>query len=185
MGYMKTLPDYLSEGSRLVIVGCNPSLTAAKTGFYYSGRGNQFWSLLHDSGLVPERLNPIDTWRVTEFGIGLTDLVKRPTKGSDGVSRPEFAEGRVVLKRKLEKIRCPRVIVFNGKIVYEQFTGRKCDYGLQENRLCGAKVYVLPSTSRRCARMSYGQKVRHFRRVFRLLQITEDGKTHRETSRGN
>jgi TDG/mug DNA glycosylase family protein len=169
--YGKTLPDYLTEGSRLVIVGCNPSLTAAKTGFYYSGRGNQFWSLLHDSGLVPERLKPIDTWRVTEFGIGLTDLVKRPTKGSDGVTTREFAEGRNVLNRKLKNIGGPRVIVFNGKIVYEQFMGRKCDYGLQKERLHGAIVYVLPSTSRRCARTSYRQKLSHFRQVFQLMQI--------------
>lgn len=168
---MKTLPDYLPKGMKLVIVGCNPSLVAARTGFYYSGRGNQFWSLLHDSGLLPERLKPIDTERVTEFGIGLTDLVKRPTKGSDGVSRREFAEGRDVLDRKLKTIGCPRVIVFNGKVVYEQFTKRRCNYGLQKDVLYGAKVYVLPSTSRRCARMSYKQKLRHFRRVFQLMQL--------------
>lgn len=170
---MKTLPDYLSKGSKLVIVGCNPSLVAARTGFYYSGRGNQFWPLLHDSGLVPERLRPADAYRVCEFGIGLTDLVKRPTKGSDGLSTLEFAKGRDVLRRKLEAISCPRVIVFNGKIVYEQYTGRKCDYGLQKERLHGAVVYVLPSTSRRCARTSYRQKLRHFRKVFWLIQIKD------------
>jgi TDG/mug DNA glycosylase family protein len=168
---MKTLPDYLPKGSRLVIVGCNPSLVATRTGFYYSGRGNQFWSLLHDSGLVPERLMPCETNRVIEFGIGLTDLVKRPTKGSGGVSMREFAEGRDVLDRKLRGIDCPKVIVFNGKIVYEQFMRRRCNYGPQEERLYGAKVYVLPSTSRRCARMSYPEKLRHFRRVRQLLQL--------------
>jgi TDG/mug DNA glycosylase family protein len=171
---VKTLPDYLSKGSKLVIVGCNPSLVAARTGFYYSGRGNQFWSLLHDSGLVPERLKPIDTERVTEFGIGLTDLVKRPTKGSNGLSRRDFTEGRDVLNGKLKTVGSPRVIVFNGKIVYEQFMRRKCDYGLQKEQLCGAKVYVLPSTSRRCARTSYRQKLRHFRNVFQLAQWREE-----------
>src|SRR5215471_14628359 len=97
---MKTLPDYLPEESKLVIVGCNPSLVAARMGFYYSGRGNQFWALLHESGLVPERLRPIDTLRVTEFGIGLTDLVKRPTRGSGDISTREFGEGRSVLHQK-------------------------------------------------------------------------------------
>jgi double-stranded uracil-DNA glycosylase len=172
---MKSLPDYLPKGSTLVIVGCNPSLTAARTSFYYSGRGNQFWSLLHDSGLVPERLECSEGGRVTEFGIGLTDLVKRPTKGSNGLSNREFARGRDVLNEKLKTISCPRVIVFNGKIVYEQFTGRKCDYGLQKERLHGAIVYVLPSTSTRCARTSYGQKLHHFLTVFQLWQIKEEG----------
>jgi TDG/mug DNA glycosylase family protein len=170
---MKTLPDYLSRGSRLVIVGCNPSVTAARTGLYYSGRGNQFWSLLYDSGLVPERLRPLDTVRVTEFGIGLTDLVKRPTKSSGDVLTREFGEGRDLLHRKLKRISCPRVIVFNGKIVYERFIRKKCNYGLQDHLLYGAKVYVMPSTSRRCARASYSQKLRHFRNVFQLIEAKE------------
>lgn len=169
-GGVKTLPDYLSEGSRLVIVGCNPSLVAARTGFYYSGRGNQFWPLLYDSGLVPERLKPTDTERISKFGIGLTDLVKRPSKGSDGVSSREFGEGRDVLNRKLKSLSCPRVIVFNGKIVYERFMGRRCEYGLQDHLLYGAHVYVMPSTSRRCARTSYRQKLRHFRNVLQLIE---------------
>jgi mismatch-specific thymine-DNA glycosylase len=172
---MKSLPDYLHKGATLVIVGCNPSLTAARTGFYYSGRGNQFWPLLHDSGLVPERLECSEGWRVTEFGIGLTDLVKRPTKGSDGLSKREFADGRDVLKRKLMATDCPKVIAFNGKIVYEQFMRKKCDYGLQQNPLYGAKVYVLPSTSTRCARLYYKQKRRHFRKIRQLLEIEEEG----------
>jgi hypothetical protein len=83
---------------------------------------------------------------------------------------PEFVRGREVLNRKLKAIGCPKVIVFNGKIVYEQFMGRKCKYGLQDNTLCGAKVYVVPSTSRRCGRISYRQELRHFRSVFQLLQ---------------
>ena len=170
---MKTLPDYLAKESKLIIVGINPSLVAARTGFYYSGRGNQFWSLLHKSGLVPERLTPIDTERVAEFGIGLTDLVKLPTKSSGDLSTHQFAEGRDVLIWKLKSIGSPRVIAFNGKIGYEQFIKRKCKYGLQKDELCGAKVYVLPSTSRRCGRISYRQKLGHFRKVRQLLQSEE------------
>lgn len=179
---MKTLPDYLSEGNKLVIVGCNPSLTAARAGFYYSGRGNQFWSLLYDSGLVPERLKCSEGRRVHEFGIGLTDLVKRPTRGSDGLSPRDFENGREMLGRKLAGIRRPKVIAFNGKIVYEQFTQRKCDYGLQEHLLHGAQVYVMPSTSRRCARTSYSQKLRHFRTVFQLIKATKGEATVRRLS---
>jgi mismatch-specific thymine-DNA glycosylase len=166
---MKTLTDLLPKGSRLIIVGCNPSPVSARIGCYYAGRGNQFWSLLHESGLVPERLRPLDTVRVTEFGIGLTDLVKRPSKSSSDVSTREFAAGRKALHRKLRRI-VPSVIVFNGKVVYEQFTGTRCEYGLQKERIYGATVYVLPSTSTRCARTSYKQKLRHFRGVFKLSE---------------
>jgi double-stranded uracil-DNA glycosylase len=167
-GSMRTLPDYIANESKLVIVGCNPSLVAARTGFYYSGRGNQFWPLLRDSGLVPKQIGMQDSERVAEFGIGLTDLVKRPTKGSDGLSVQDFTKGRTILSRKLKRI-TPSVIAFNGKIVYERFMRMKCEYGLQDHLLYGAQVYVLPSTSRRCGRISYSQKLRHFRNIIQLV----------------
>ena len=167
---MKTLPDLLPKGSRLIIVGCNPSPVSARIGCYYAGRGNQFWSLLHESGLVPEPLRPLDSARITEFGIGLTDIVKRPSKSSSDVSSREFAAGRKALHRKLKTIG-PSVVVFNGKVVYEQFTRTRCEYGLQKERLYGAQVYVLPSTSTRCARTSYQQKLSHFQDVHKLLQF--------------
>ena len=170
---MKTLPDLLPKGSKLVIVGCNPSPISARIGCYYAGRGNQFWSLVHESGLVPVRLRPLDSVRITEFGIGLTDLVKRPSKSSSDVSSREFAAGRKALHRKLKRIG-PSVIVFNGKVVYEQFTRTRCQYGLQKERIYGAIVYVLPSTSTRCARTSYQQKLGHFQDVHKLLQIQSD-----------
>jgi double-stranded uracil-DNA glycosylase len=125
---------------------------------------------------VPERLRPLDTVRVAEFGIGLTDLVKRPTKSSGDVLIREFAAGRDVLRLKLSRISCPKVIVFNGKIVYERFMQKKCSYGLQDHLLYGAQVYVLPSTSRRCARTSYEEKLRHFQNVFQLIEAREGGK---------
>jgi TDG/mug DNA glycosylase family protein len=167
---MKTLTDLLPKGSRLIIVGCNPSPVSARLGCYYAGRGNQFWSLLHESELVPEPLRPLDSVRVTEFGIGLTDLVKRPSKSSSDVLAREFAAGRKLLHRKLKRIG-PSVLVFNGKVVYEQFTGTRCQYGLQKERLYGASIYVLPSTSTRCARTSYQQKLRHFKSVFKLVEF--------------
>src|SRR5260370_34521671 len=95
---------------------------------------------------MPERLSYEDDRRILEFGIGMTDLVKRPTRGIDEIERQEFAEGRVLLAQKLEDLR-PRVVAFNGKMVYEKFAGRPCKLGLQKEELYGAKVFVLPSTS--------------------------------------
>src|SRR5690348_7306309 len=78
---MRTLPDHLRKGMKLVIVGCNPSESSDRVGHYYAGRGNEFWPILYKSGVVPEPFDYHDDRRVIEFGIGLTDLVKRPTKG--------------------------------------------------------------------------------------------------------
>src|ERR1700683_5143891 len=120
---MKTLPDYLRRGMKMILVGGNPGDRSARVGHYYAGRGNQFWPLLFQSGILPELLDHKDDKRVIEFGIGMTDLVNRPTHGVEEIERQEFAEGRIVLAQKLEEF-APRVIAFNGKMTYEKFAQR-------------------------------------------------------------
>jgi TDG/mug DNA glycosylase family protein len=166
---MRTLPDYLRKGMRLVLVGCNPGDRSARVGHYYAGRGNMFWPLLYESGIVPELLAYQDDRRVLEFGIGLTDLVKRPSRAAEEIERQEFAEGRVLLAQKLAEIK-PRMVAFNGKMVFERFTGRPCNLGLQPTPLYGAQVFVLPSTSGRNAGAANGVKMRYFRQLAELLR---------------
>ncbi|HYL10321.1 MAG TPA: mismatch-specific DNA-glycosylase [Candidatus Acidoferrales bacterium] len=165
---MRTLPDYLRRGMRLVIVGCNPGEQSARLGHYYAGRGNLFWPLLYDSGIVPEPLEYRDDMRVIEFGVGLTDLVKRPTRGVEEIARQEFAEGRIILSQKLEEY-TPRIIGFNGKIVFEMFAQRPCKLGLQKEKLYGAQVFVLPSSSGQNA-VGRGPKLRYFRQLAKVLK---------------
>src|SRR5712692_9162872 len=126
---MRTLPDYLRRGMKLVIVGCNPGERSARLGHYYAGRGNVFWPLLYDSGVVPEPLEYKDDKRMIEFGIGLTDLVKRPTRGIEEIERQEFAEGRILLALPLEDL-AQSLIVLTGKIVSEQSAPRARQLGL-------------------------------------------------------
>jgi TDG/mug DNA glycosylase family protein len=92
---MKTLPDHLRKGMKLVIVGCNPTESSVRVGHYYSGRNNQFWPVLFHAGVIPEPLEYRDDKRIIEFGIGLTDLVKRPTKAPEELTRQDYAEGRI------------------------------------------------------------------------------------------
>ena len=94
---MRTLPDYLRKGMRMILVGSNPGDRSARVGHYYAGRGNQFWPIMYESGVIPEPIGYEEDRRILEFGIGMTDLVKRPTRGVDEIERLEFAEGRVLL----------------------------------------------------------------------------------------
>jgi TDG/mug DNA glycosylase family protein len=170
---MRTLPDHLRKGMKLVIVGCNPTESSVRVGHYYAGRENQFWPILYESGVVPEPFDYHDDKRVIEFGIGLTDLVKRPTKTTAELTRSDFAEGRIVLSQKLEEF-SPHVVAFNGKIVYEQFAQRKCKFGIQKQSLYGARVYVLPETAGpQTARKA--EKVGHFRKLAQLVARTAKG----------
>ena len=169
---MRTLPDYLRRGMKLVVVGFNPGERSARLGHYYAGRNNLFWPLLYDSGVVPELLEYQDDKRLIEFGIGLTDLVKRPTRGVEEIERHEFAEGRVLLAQKLEQY-APHVVAFNGKLAYEKFAQRRCKLGLQKERLYGAQVFVLPSSSGQNA-LGRAQKLRYFRQLAGVLRRLKD-----------
>jgi double-stranded uracil-DNA glycosylase len=174
---MKTLPDHLRKGMKLVIVGCNPTESSVRVGHYYAGRDNPFWPLLFESGVVPEPFDYHDDKRVIEFGIGLTDLVKRPSKTPDELSREDFAEGRIVLSQKLEEF-APRVIAFNGKLTYEQFAQRKCKFGLQKELLYGSRVYVLPATPG-AQGQSKSEKLQYFKKLAQLVKRVE---SQRETN---
>ena len=167
---MRTLPDYLRKGMKLIVVGANPGDRSARVGHYYAGRMNQFWPMMYESGVIPEPLTYEDDRRMLEFGIGMTDLVKRPTRGIEEIERQEFAEGRVLLARKLEEFR-PRIVAFNGKMVYEKFAGRPCKLGLQKESLYGAQVFVLPSTSGQNGGTARGVKMRYFKKLAALLEI--------------
>jgi mismatch-specific thymine-DNA glycosylase len=170
---MRTLPDYLRKGMKMILVGSNPGDRSARVGHYYAGRNNQFWPIMYESGVIPEPIGYEDDRRMLEFGIGMTDLVKRPTRAVDELERREFAEGRVLLAQKLEELR-PRVIAFNGKMVYEKFTGRVCKLGLQKEPLYGARVFVLPSTSGANAGAALAVKKRYFKKLASLLKSLKD-----------
>src|SRR5947208_15303864 len=101
---MRTLPDHLRKGMKLVIVGCNPSESSVRVGHYYAGRSNEFWPILYESGAVPEPFDYPDDRRGMEFGIGLTDLATRPTKRVEELKRDDCAEARIVPSHKLEEI---------------------------------------------------------------------------------
>lgn len=173
---LHALPDYLAPGLDLVLVGANPGIMSAEKGHYYAHPQNGFWKLLHQSGLVDEPLQPTDDVRIVEFGIGLTDLVKRPTSGINDLSQKERRSGAPPLLEKLEACQ-PRVVCFNGKEVYRGFSGQGCQLGLQRERIAGARVFVAPSTSPRNARWSFDEKLRYFRRLRRIVtnEVARDG----------
>jgi TDG/mug DNA glycosylase family protein len=122
-----------------------------------------------------------DDRRVIEFGIGLTDIVKRPTRAEEEIGREEFAEGRFVLAQKLEQF-TPRVVAFNGKNVYEKFSQRQCSLGLQKDLIYGARVFVLPSTSGQNT-SGRGVKMRYFKKLAKFLAEME--KSPRGNAAGN
>lgn len=164
----RPLPDYLRQDLDVVFVGANPSVISARVGRYYANPGNHFWTLLYQSRLVPEALTPEDDASVLDHGIGLTDLVKRPSRGIADLSRAEMRAGVPRLREKIRYFQ-PRLVCFNGKQVYEIFAGHPCEFGKQEELAEEALVYVMPSTSARAAAYPKAKKLRYFREVKRII----------------
>ena len=166
-GAEETLPDLLAPGIDLLFVGINPSIYSARAGHYYARAGNLFWRCLHEAGLTPVRLRPEEDGRVLEWGIGITDCVKRPTVIAAEVAPAEFRESAEALACKIARCH-PRVVCFNGLVGYRSAFDPRAGLGRQPERLAGAVVFVVPSTSGANAAYSRGERVEWFIRLREL-----------------
>lgn len=132
--------DILAPGLRAVFVGTRGRSGSPHTEHYYDGAGNQFWNLLHLSGLVPVQLDPADDTTLTRYGFGLTDLVYRD--GAPDLDR---------LHRALRRAR-PDVVAFVSKTAatsYASETKQRLprDYGPLSWTVTGLPAFVLPGPS--------------------------------------
>jgi double-stranded uracil-DNA glycosylase len=144
------LPDYLAPGLRAVFCGTAVGTVSAARGHYYAGPGNEFWPLLHRSGLLPVRLAPEQDADIVRYGLGLTDLAKRMAASRDELLGPDDFDVPGFV-RKMQRYR-PAWVVFHGKTparVVSRALGHGSDVrlGRQAWTLAGRPVFVLPSAS--------------------------------------
>src|SRR5258708_6283628 len=146
----KTLPDYVAPGLKLIFIGINPGSYSAEVGHYYARPGNLFWWAISNSGLVPKPLGPENDAELTQYGIGLTDVVKRPTHSSGDLSQEEFDGGTRRIVDTLEHCQ-PKVACFVGLLGATAFLGRHVKAGPLQEKIGKTKLFALPSPSRRNA----------------------------------
>lgn len=151
---MPGLNPILGRDLRVVFCGTAVAERSAKRGHYYAGPGNEFWSLLADSGLSPVRLGPDDDGTLPSHGLGLTDLALGVTQSHDRGLKYDVPE----LVRAMEEWR-PRYLAFTSK-EGAKATARWLGHsspglGLQAWQVGQAQVFVLPSPSGANRRASY------------------------------
>jgi double-stranded uracil-DNA glycosylase len=138
------LPDLLRPGLEVVFCGTAAGTASARAKAYYAGPGNAFWLTLYETGLTAELLAPDEYERLPEFGIGLTDICKT-RHGSDAeVGTAEFDVDGL---RERVALAEPGRLAFNGKNAARGALEREVAFGPQDERLGGAELWVLPSTS--------------------------------------
>lgn len=151
---MRTLPDLLRPGLRVVFIGINPSERSAREGHYYAHGGNAFWQALSDSPLTTRTVGPSDDRAMPgEYGIGFTDLVKRVESDSTKISKLEQRTAIPALERRIAYAH-PRVACFTAASAFDAVfphVRRPHHWGAQGVTLAGAEAWVMPSTSGRAA----------------------------------
>lgn len=121
-GRRKPVPDCVGPGLRILFVGINPGRRSGEVGHHFAGPGNRFWRLLHEAGLTPVPLGAEDDRMLPAFGLGLTNLVDRPTAGERDLAWEELAAGGRRLRRLVRRLR-PAVVCLLGKNVYRAYAG--------------------------------------------------------------
>ena len=78
----------------------------------------------------------------------------------------------------------PEVIAFVGKAAYTGTFGGRVEHGLQERRLGGTALFVLPSTSPANAAVGWDERLRWFR-ALRELVSAQDRTSRADSGRAN
>jgi TDG/mug DNA glycosylase family protein len=153
---------------KLVFCGINPGHWSARAGAAFANPRNDFWRLLHAAAFTPRLLSPEEQGKLLEYGIGLTNAARRSTRGSGDLRKADFA-GAAERLEEIARTYRPKAIAFVGKAAYTGVYGGRVDHGLQDERLDGTALFVLPSTSPANAAVPWDERLRWFRALREIV----------------
>ena len=173
-----TLPDYLAPALNIIFVGINPGLYSVQKGHYFARGTTRFWRALSASklsepirrSLNTETLRPEHDVELPRFGIGFTDLIKRPTANVRDLSPTEFKQWTPAL---LEKLRgyAPRIACFHGLTGFRPFA--QCAFnkmggtvhGAQSETIDATRLFVIPNPSGANAHFTMADQIMWYDRL--------------------
>jgi len=157
---MDVLPDVLKPNLKIVFCGMAAGNRSAELSDYYASVANKFWRTICEIGLTPYKLTRYEHYRILEYKIGLTDLVKDKAGNDCDVSAT--LDDIQKLRNKIQYYE-PLVLAFVGKKAAKIFLGQpSVEYGVQQQMIGQTKVFVLPSTATTASiffKMSYWEEL--------------------------
>jgi len=145
--YGATVLDIVRPRLKVLFCGINPSLYSGAVGHHFARPGNRFWKTLHRAGFTRRQLSPFEERELLQSGLGITNLVSRATAGAAELSERELRAGARRVRRIVRRFR-PAVVAFLGVGAFRAAFGRpRATVGPQPERICGARVWVLPNPS--------------------------------------
>lgn len=166
---MTEIPDIIAPKLKLVFIGFNPGSRSAITGHHFAGYSNKFWKLLAAAGLTPYQLRPEEDGQLLALGLGITNIVSRPSRTAAELTREEYAAGRILLQEKLALYQ-PQIACFAGVGVYREFARQaRVVCGWQATRTVpGVRDFVVPSPSG-LTRIVFAEQLRYYQELKQAL----------------
>jgi TDG/mug DNA glycosylase family protein len=183
-----TLPDYLARGLDLVFIGINPGTYSVARGHYFARSTSRFWPAFSASSLSErireelglDTLGPEHDRELLRFGIGFTDVVKRPSSNAADLKPADFAKWAPQLLTRLRRY-APRVACFHGVTAYRPFLELALKHndhapalGPQPIMIGRTRIFVVPNPSPANAHFTV-----HDQRTWydRLAEFLAEGRT--------
>src|SRR5215469_16330699 len=179
----RTLPDYLQRGLDFVFVGINPGLYSVQREHYFARSTNRFWPAFTASKLSERVRRALGTntlraehdAELLPYGIGFTDVVKRPSGNAADLNVGDFKEGVPLLLEKLQRY-APRVACFHGLTAYRPFLRLalpRADLvpvlGQQPGVIAATRFYVVPNPSPANAHYTLADQIAWYDRLADFL----------------
>jgi TDG/mug DNA glycosylase family protein len=164
---MSILKDVLRANLKVVFCGTAAGNASAMRQAYYAGPGNRFWRTLFEIGLTPHQLKPEDYESISQYGLGLTDLVKS-VSGVDAILKQMHFDQAGLLE-KINRYK-PDLLAFTSKRAGEEFLKCAVLYGLQATTIGSTRLFVLPSPSGAARRF---WSIYHWHELSRLVMAPQ------------
>jgi TDG/mug DNA glycosylase family protein len=120
---------------------------SAAVGHHFAHPSNRFWKALHQSDFTPHLLAPSQDHQLPKYGLGLTNIVARPSASAQELTKQELLHGRKKLEAKIQQVQ-PQVLAFLGLGAYRKaFQQPKSTTGPQPQSLGASRVWLLPNPS--------------------------------------
>jgi double-stranded uracil-DNA glycosylase len=143
----RSIPDLVAPGLRVLFAGINPSLYSAATGYHFARPGNRFWPALHQSGFTSHQLRPEEQPQLLELGLGITNVVARATARADELDAAELRSGGHALAELAASFDVSILAILGVTAYRAAFSAPQAIVGPQDERLGGARVWILPNPS--------------------------------------
>lgn len=166
----QTVPDLVTEDTKLLFVGINPGLWTAATQTHFCHPSNRFYPAMNRAGLIDFQIDTdhgMTSEQRLDFtlrGMGISNLVQRATVRASELTPDELREGGERLLRLVDLVR-PRVVAVVGVTAYRTAFGMRSAALGRQDLDSPAEWWVLPNPSGLNAHVQIGDLAEWFRTV--------------------